>query len=438
MLGPPAAAASTDGCCTVGREVEHYQSRRDGTMEPISLKLSQYVHTLASRDQGVGGGKINIETIDAAQRYTMVALLGCALWNSLEMVPIVLLTFKRYSGLYFWSMVFSTLGVILAAIGFIFVIFDIGADNKFPPGFLAAFGWVPMVAGQSLVLFSRLHLLRLSRTLRTWILREIIFTIIFVQMPTLALTVGTQTVHPDQQSWVWPYQIVERMQVVVFFLQEVFLSSLYLWRCFRFLVARNGSEAGFSSDRARQDVKKMFIHLLIVNIIVIVLDATIIGLQYSGLYLFQTSYKPFAYSVKLKMEASILTQLVDFVKARHRHGTFTLTPEAQQEWDDTLDRVFGTVDDFKSEDEYHNGNKIKPQTEAMHVDSSAGRGTGSGSGSGTAPTNDPMKDIQHEVVVYPARYTQGNPDAPFVRWWHPEEVKEVYSRRQSQRPPERA
>jgi hypothetical protein len=404
-------------------------------MDPISFKLSQDVQILAPRDQGVGSSIIDIETIDAAQRYTMVALLGCALWNSLEMVPIVLLTFKRYSGLYFWSMVFSTLGVILSAIGFIFLIFAIGATNKFPPAFMAAFGWVPMVAGQSLVLFSRLHLLRLSRTLRKWILGEIIFTIVFLQMPTLVLTVGSQTSHPDQQAWVRPYQIMERIQVVVFFIQEVFLSSLYLWRCFKFLVARNGSETGFSSDRARRDVQKMFVHLLVVNIIVIALDVTIIGLQYSGLFLFQISYKPFAYSVKLKIEASILTQLVDFVKARHRHGTFTLTPEAQQEWDDTLDRVFGTVGDSKSDDEYHDGIKISAQTGVKHMGSSSGAGTGSGSG--TANTNAPLEEIQQEVIVYPARYTQGNQDARFVRWWHPEEVKEVYSRRQSQRPPER-
>ncbi|KAG8161346.1 hypothetical protein KVR01_009610 [Diaporthe batatas] len=404
-------------------------------MDLKSFKISQDVPTVVPRDQGVGGGGIDIESIDAAQRYAMVTLLGCALWNSLEMVPIVLLTFKRYSGLYFWSMVFSILGVVLTALGFILLIFDIGMDRAFPPAFMAAFGWAPMVAGQSLVLFSRLHLLRISRKLRRGILGLIIFTIIFIQIPTLVLTVGSQTKHEDQHVWASAYQIVERIQVVVFFLQEIFLSSLYVWRCFKFLVARDGSEAGCSSDRARPDVQKMFIHLLIVNIIVIALDVTIIGLQYSGLFLFQISYKPFAYSVKLKIEASILTQLVDFVKARHRYGTFTLTPEAQQEWDNTLDRVFGTGADLKSDDEYHDGRKIKPQTGAKHVASS--EGPASGSGSGTAHTNHPWKDMQQEVVVYPARCAQGNLGAPFVRWWHPEEVKEVYSRRQSQRPPER-
>ena len=403
-------------------------------MDPTSFKLLQDVRFLAPRDQGIGSSAINIEAIDPAQRYTMVALLGCALWNSLEMVPIILLTFKRYSGLYFWSMVFSTLGVVLGAIGFIFLIFDIGVDNKFPPAFMAAFGWVPMVSGQSLVLFSRLHLLRLSRTVRKWILAGILFTIVCLQIPTLTLTVGSQTSHPDQQAWVRPYQIVERIQVVVFFAQEVFLSSLYLWRSFKFLAARDGNETGFSSDRARYDVQKMFIHLLIVNMIVIALDVTIIGLQYSGLFLFQISYKPFAYSVKLKIEASILTQLVDFVKARHRHGTFTLTPEAQKEWDDTLDRVFGTVGDFKIEDEYHDGNKTRPQTAERHVYSSPGTGTGQGSSSGTTYTS--AQVMPREVVVDPAKYTQGNPDGPFVRWWHPKEVEEVYSRRQSQRLPE--
>ncbi|KAK2603160.1 hypothetical protein N8I77_009638 [Diaporthe amygdali] len=395
-------------------------------MGQTAFELSQYVRILASRDQGVGATAINIETIEPAQRYTMVALLGCALWNSLEMLPIILLTFKRYSGLYFWSMIFSTLGVVLSAIGFIFLVFDIGAGNRVQPAFMAAFGWVPMVSGQSLVLFSRLHLLRLSRTLRKWILVMIIFTIIFVQIPTLTLTVGSQSNHPGQQAWVRPYQIVERIQVVVFFIQEVILSSLYLWRCFKFLVARNGNETGFSSDRARWDVQKMFIHLLIVNVIVIALDVTIIALQYSGLFLVQISYKPFAYSVKLKIEANILTQLVDFVKARHRHGTFTLTPEAQQEWDETLDRVFGTVENLKNEAEYHQGGRIDPGTTAKHT----------GSGSSATHAGAEVREIHEEAVVYPARYTQGNPEAPFVRWWHPEEVREVYSRRQSQRPPE--
>ncbi|POS69474.1 integral membrane protein [Diaporthe helianthi] len=409
-------------------------------MDPISSKLShvQYITTLGPRDQGAGGGPVNIESIDAPQRYAMVVLLGCALWNSFEMVPIVLLTFKRYSGLYFWSVVLSTVGVVLNATGFILIIFDIGVNNKFPPGFMAAFGWVPMVAGQSLVLFSRLHLLRLSRTLRKWILGLIISTTILVSIPTLALTVGSQTIHPDQHLWVKPYQILERIQVVVFFLQEVFLSSLYLWKCFKFLVAQKGSEMGINSDRARRDVQKMFVHLLIVNAIVIGLDATIIGLQYSGLFLFQISYKPFAYSVKLKMEASILTQLVDFVRTRHRQGTFTLSPEAQKEWDDTLERVFATAGDSKSDNEYQDGVKQKLQTGANHTWSSE-EGTSTSSGSGTAHTNLSSKgpSIPQEMAVYPARYTQGNPDAPFVRWWHPAEVKEVHSRRQSQRLPEK-
>ncbi|KAI3392724.1 hypothetical protein diail_5281 [Diaporthe ilicicola] len=390
-------------------------------MGPTPFDLAQYVRALLiPRDQGVGSAAINIEAIDPAQRYTMVALLGCALWNSLEMVPIILLTFKRHSGLYFWSIVFSTIGVVLSAIGFILLIFDIGVDNKFPPAFMAAFGWIPMVSGQSLVLFSRLHLLRLSRILRKTILVMIICTIVFVQFPTLTLTVGSQSKHPGQQAWVRPYQVMERIEVTVFFLQEVILGSLYLWRCFKFLVSRDDDEAGFSSDRARHDVQKMFIHLLIANIIVIGLDVTIIALQFSGLFLFQISYKPFAYSVKLKIEASILTQLVDFVKARHRHGTFTMTPEAQQEWDDTLDRVFGTARDLKSEDEHHERSRIRPEATTKQMGVSAH-----------------LREMQQDVVTYPARHMQGDPDAAFVRWWHPEEVREVYSRRQShmQRPP---
>lgn len=39
----------------------------------------------------------------AVERYVVACLVGVALWNCIETVPIVLVTFVRYSGLYFWS-----------------------------------------------------------------------------------------------------------------------------------------------------------------------------------------------------------------------------------------------------------------------------------------------------------------------------------------------
>src|SRR3569833_2443432 len=52
-------------------------------------------------------------------------------------------------------------------------------------------------------------------------------------------------------------------------------------------------------------------HLVLVNIIIVVLDITILGLEYAGQFQLQTAYKGLVYSVKLKLEFSILTRLVE-------------------------------------------------------------------------------------------------------------------------------
>lgn len=55
-------------------------------------------------------------------------------------------------------------------------------------------------------------------------------------------------------------------------------------------------------------------HLIWVNVIIVFLDLTILGLEYSGLYDIQTAYKGLVYSVKLKLEFSILNRLVELTK----------------------------------------------------------------------------------------------------------------------------
>lgn len=72
--------------------------------------------------------------------------------------------------------------------------------------------------------------------------------------------------------------------------------------------------AGSAAFRGK-DAKRVFNHLIVVNVIVIALDITIVAFQFAGLFYLQTSWKSLAYAIKLKLEFSILTKLVDFTKA---------------------------------------------------------------------------------------------------------------------------
>lgn len=83
---------------------------------------------------------------------------GVAWYIALEIVIRVYLTFKRYSGLYFYSLQFAAFGVIMHALSFIIHFFGL-TDNKILSVSLIIIAWVPLVTGQSLVLYSRLHLL---------------------------------------------------------------------------------------------------------------------------------------------------------------------------------------------------------------------------------------------------------------------------------------
>lgn len=83
----------------------------------------------------------------------------------------------------------------------------------------------------------------------------------------------------------------------------------------------------------------MLLHLLIVSIAVIVLDITVIVLEFSGFHLIQISYKELAYSVKLKLEISVLSRLVKFVQSRPIGSSGRMTTQDELEWDPTLQQA---------------------------------------------------------------------------------------------------
>lgn len=167
------------------------------------------------------------------QRYIVVTILGVSIYNCAELIPIILATFTRYNGLYFWSLVVSILGILMSNVSNL-------VSNFYPNpprlqvGFIGLFGWAFMVTGQSLVLYSRLDLLPLGNTTRRWVLRVIIFNAVVMQVPIIVLNTGAKS--SKSERFLPAFMIYERIQIIVFFLQEMALSCVYVWECFRFLI----------------------------------------------------------------------------------------------------------------------------------------------------------------------------------------------------------
>ncbi|KAG8158379.1 hypothetical protein KVR01_011501 [Diaporthe batatas] len=234
--------------------------------------------------------------------------LAVAFYNVVELNVIIYSSFPRRTGLYFWSFVVATWGIAVYSVGFLTKDLSF-IRNGFIYGSLIIVGWVCMVTGQSMVLFSRMHLLvRDKRILRTT-LACIIINAIISHVPTSVMLYGSNSRHPHR--WVEPYAIMERIHVTLFFLQEFGISAIYVIATMRLL--RNKSWP--SSPKASATGRRFLTHLIQINVMVVVLDITILALEYAGLYVIQTAYKGMVYSIKLKLEFSILNSLVDMTRA---------------------------------------------------------------------------------------------------------------------------
>lgn len=169
-----------------------------------------------------------------AIKSCMTVFSAIAWYNAIELVILIFLTFNRYDGLYFWSMLLSAVvGVIPHAIGFLLEFFSIG-----PIGLavtLATIGWYFMVPGQSFVLYSRLHLVEQSPIVLRRVFWLIIFGAVVMLIPTTVLTYST--VYLRSPASIKGYNVMERMELAWFCAQEIFIASIYIFQTINFSVS---------------------------------------------------------------------------------------------------------------------------------------------------------------------------------------------------------
>jgi hypothetical protein len=231
----------------------------------------------------------------------IIVLLSIALYNVAELNFIILATFKRRSGLYFWSFIVATWGIAPYAIGFLIKALQLNFPSWGYVTFIVV-GWCCMVTGQSIVLYSRLHIVLRNESHLRFVLGMIATNAIICHIPIIVMVYGANSTNPD--PFIGPYSIMERIQVTLFFLQETIISAFYIHETVALMRARRRGGMPGSGRR-------LMTHLVVVNIIIVVLDVTILALEYASLYDLQTAYKALVYSLKLKLEFSILNRLVE-------------------------------------------------------------------------------------------------------------------------------
>jgi hypothetical protein len=239
-------------------------------------------------------------TLPYTTALIVIVFLALAVSHTFEVFVKIFRLFRAYRGIYFYSLVAASVGIAIHAFGYF--IRNYGISDSAPLEItMVCGGGMLMITGQSVVLWSRLHLISSGKR-DWWLLCMIVAACVIVQGGATALFAGSNSPHPGK--WLQVYEKWEVFQVTWFVFQECLISGLYIYRVF--ILMR--SSAVFRDPCA----KRLFYHLIVVNVVVITLDITILALQYAGLYEIQTSWKTLAYAVKLKLEFEVLNQLVEF------------------------------------------------------------------------------------------------------------------------------
>ncbi|KAJ5749223.1 uncharacterized protein N7511_010919 [Penicillium nucicola] len=233
----------------------------------------------------------------------IVSLLSIALYSSLELIILVFSMFHTYRGLYFWSLLITaSLGVIPDALGLLLKYFQLAPI--WIPVTLSTVGWCIMVTGQSLVLYSRLHLVQRDKRVLKFVLGMIIVDAIVLQIPQIIASYGV--VYACDLAFGRFFNIWEKVQLTVFFVQEIIISSIFIVQTVKLLHSY--------PTRSKRKTNIMY-QLLAINTAIILMDISLIVMEFLGLFIIQTVLKTFFYTIKLKLEIAVLSRLVSFVQA---------------------------------------------------------------------------------------------------------------------------
>jgi hypothetical protein len=170
---------------------------------------------------------------------------------------------------------------------------------------LLTLGWVILVPGQSMVLYSRLHLISQNRHLLRFIFWFILVDALLLCGPCIVLNSGQYSSNP--KPYTDGYVVMEKIQMTMFTVQEFFISGVYVWEIRKVL------KVIFKGQ-----TRKIMWQLVAMNVLIVCLDVSMLIVIGFGYYMLETTMKAMIYSVKLKVEFAVLTKMVSVFT--HRQG----------------------------------------------------------------------------------------------------------------------
>jgi len=239
------------------------------------------------------------------ESIVVVTVASVSLYNAFELLLMIASRFREWRSLLFISLVIASFGTIPYFVGFMMEYFM--WTPYWAAMLVSSSGWVMLITGQAVVLYSRLGLILNNPTILKAVKWMIIIDAIVFHTSTTVVQFG-KSYGSEQATCSDALFYIEKIQMTCFCIQEFIISGLYMWKTVELLriVSKKGT-------------RKVMIELFTINVIIILGDIALLALEYSGERLMERSFKGFVYSVKLKLEFAILSKLVDLVQSSQRN-----------------------------------------------------------------------------------------------------------------------
>jgi hypothetical protein len=174
--------------------------------------------------------------------------------------------------------------------------------------FLAEAGWVGMVTGFAIVLWSRLNIIILDKRVLRGVLAMIIVNGLVWHTALVILQYGLAGAKLDhRKAWLRVLNPFERVQITMFTVQESIIALMYIWATYKILVDRMVQQ--------RQTTRNVLLLLFVVQTGVLMMDIVIIVLDLAGYFTLKAILHSWVYGIKLELEFVVLNQLVEIAKS---------------------------------------------------------------------------------------------------------------------------
>ncbi|KAI9806132.1 MAG: hypothetical protein M1833_004539 [Piccolia ochrophora] len=231
--------------------------------------------------------------------YSVLAASTAVAWILvLELHCIIFAKFRLRKGLYFWSCLVTSWGIALHALAILLKYF-VGIHWVLGDVMLST-GWVMMVTGQSVILYSRLHLITRKRAILRFVLGMILVNAVALHVPVIVFLFGADA--PSGVSWGFRFHAMEQAQLVLFSVQETTIAAIYVWITLRLL-----------KSISHKKTRSVMFQLVSINVACVGMDIILIVLMFTNQYFAEASIKPMLYAIKLKFEFLVLNQLMDLI-----------------------------------------------------------------------------------------------------------------------------